>query len=123
MTQTTDLSIRQLLQKFSEKNLSPSEYWLALEDHIEAWEPTIAALYAYDPEGTRKQAAASTERWAKGAPLGALDGIPVTLKELIATKGQPVPLGTAAVELVPAAEDAPIAARMREDGAVIFAKT
>ncbi|MDL2400142.1 amidase [Rhizobium mayense] len=123
MTEATDLSIRQLLQKFSEKSLSPSEYWLALEKHIEAWEPTIAALYAYDPEEARKQAAACTERWAKGTPLGALDGIPVTLKELIATKGQPVPLGTAAVELAPAPEDAPIAARLREDGAVIFAKT
>lgn len=123
MTETTDLSIRQLLEKFSAKSLSPSEYWQALETHIAAWEPTIAALYAYDPEEARKQAAASTERWTKGAPLGPLDGIPVTLKELIATRGQPVPLGTAAVELVPAAEDAPIAARMREDGAVIFAKT
>lgn len=123
MTEPTDLSIRDLRRNFADKSLSPSEYWLALEQHIEAWEPTIAALYAYDPDDARSQAAASTERWAKGAPLGALDGIPVTLKELIATKGQPVPLGTAAVELVPAAEDAPIAARMREDGAVIFAKT
>ena len=99
MTVETDLSIRQLIQKFSEKSLSPSEYWLALETIIEAWEPTIAALYAYDPEEERKQAAASTERWTKGTPLGAMDGIPVTLKELIATKCQPVPLGTAAVEL------------------------
>ncbi len=123
MTEPTDLSIRELKRKFAEKSLSPSEYWLALERHIEAWEPTIAALYAYDPEDSRKQAAASTERWAKGGPVGALDGVPVTLKELIATKGQPVPLGTAAVELIPAAEDAPIAARMREAGAVIFAKT
>ncbi len=56
-------------------------------------------------------------------PLGPLDGVPVTLKELIATKGQPVPLGTRATELVPVAADAPVAARLREDGAVIFAKT
>ncbi len=123
MTEPTDLSIRSLRRGFSDKSLSPSEYWLVLERHIEAWEPTIAALYAYDPEDARRQATASTERWAKGAPLGLLDGIPVTLKELIATRGQPVPLGTAAVELVPAAEDAPVAARMREDGAMIFAKT
>ncbi len=123
MTEPTDLSIRELIRQFSEKSLSPSEYWLALEKHIEAWEPTIAALYAYDPEEARRMAAASTQRWAKGTPKGPLDGIPVTLKELIATRGQPVPLGTRAVELVPAAEDAPIAARMREDGAVIFAKT
>lgn len=55
--------------------------------------------------------------------MGPLDGIPVTLKELIATKGQPVPLGTRAMELKLADADAPVAARLREDGAVIFAKT
>ena len=55
--------------------------------------------------------------------LTALDGIPTTIKENIATKGTPVPLGTAARALDPAPEDAPPAARLREAGAVIFAKT
>ena len=119
----TDLTIRDLRQRFADRSLSPLEYWLALERHIEAWEPAICALYAYDPEAARKQAQASSDRWMKGGTLGPLDGIPATLKELIATKGQPVPLGTRAVELVPATEDAPAAARLREDGAVIFAKT
>jgi aspartyl-tRNA(Asn)/glutamyl-tRNA(Gln) amidotransferase subunit A len=41
----------------------------------------------------------------------------------VATKGTPIPLGTAATELTPATADAPTAARLREDGAVIFAKT
>jgi aspartyl-tRNA(Asn)/glutamyl-tRNA(Gln) amidotransferase subunit A len=85
----TDLTIRELRQRFADKSLSPLEYWLSLEDHIAAWEPSISALYLYDPESARAQAKASTERWAKGETLGALDGIPVTLKELIATKGQP----------------------------------
>ena len=49
--------------------------------------------------------------------------MPITIKENIATKGVPVPLGTAATELVPAAADAPAAARVREAGAVILAKT
>ncbi|MBW9112509.1 amidase [Rhizobium cauense] len=119
----TDLTIRELKRRFADRSLSPLEYWLALEQHIEAWEPAICALYAYDPEAARKQAHASTDRWMKGTTLGPLDGIPTTLKELIATKGQPVPLGTRATELQPATEDAPAAARLREDGAVIFAKT
>ncbi|EPF00253.1 amidase [Rhizobium grahamii] len=119
----TDLTIRELRQRFAARSLSPLEYWLALERHIEAWEPAICALYAYDPEAARQQAKASTDRWMRGATLGVLDGIPATLKELIATKGQPVPLGTRAMDLVPAAEDAPAAARLREDGAVLFAKT
>ncbi|WP_105425534.1 amidase [Neorhizobium tomejilense] len=123
MNDLLKLTIRELLDLYSARKLSPSEYWLAVEDRVAAFEPHVQALYLYDPDSARAQAAASTDRWMKGARLGPLDGIPVTLKELIATKGQPVPLGTAAVELVPAMEDAPIAARMREDGAVIFAKT
>ena len=59
----------------------------------------------------------------QGKPQGALDGVPITIKENIATKGVPVPLGTAATELVPAAADAPAAARVREAGAIILAKT
>jgi aspartyl-tRNA(Asn)/glutamyl-tRNA(Gln) amidotransferase subunit A len=52
-----------------------------------------------------------------------LDGVPVTIKDNIATKGQPVPLGAASVKLVPAPADAPPAARLREAGAIIFSKT
>jgi len=117
------LTIREILALYAAKTLSPCEYWSAVEARVEAFEPHVQALYLFNPESARQQAAASTERWMKGETLGVLDGIPVTLKELIATKGDPVPLGTAAVELVPAAEDAPAAARLREDGAVIFAKT
>ena len=123
MNDLLKLTIRQLRGLYAEKKLSPSEYWPAVEAQVEAFEPHVNALYLYDPESAQAQAAASTERWMKGETMGVLDGIPVTLKELIATKGQPVPLGTAAVELVPALVDAPIAARMKEDGAVVFAKT
>jgi aspartyl-tRNA(Asn)/glutamyl-tRNA(Gln) amidotransferase subunit A len=117
------LTIRDVLDLYAQRKLSPLEYWEAVEDRIAAFEPQVQALYLYDPDNARAQAKASTERWARGERLGLLDGIPVTIKELIATKGQPVPLGTAAVELVPASEDAPVSARLREDGAVIFAKT
>jgi len=89
---------------------------------IDACEPRLQALYAYDPDGALKAARESEARWLKGEAR-ALDGIPATIKENIATKGTPVPLGTAARSLAPAAEDAPPAARLREDGAVIYAKT
>ena len=123
MTDLIDLNTLEILSLYRGKRLSPSEYWQAVEARIDAFEPVVNALYAYDPEDARRQALASTERWQKGETLGALDGIPVSLKELIATKGHPVPLGTKAVELVPAVEDAPVAARCREDGAILYAKT
>ncbi|HEU00675.1 MAG TPA: amidase, partial [Aurantimonas coralicida] len=123
MTDLSDIPASDLLAMFRTRQTSPAEVWADIERRIAAWEPSIAALWAYDPESARADAAAATERWAKGAPKGPLDGVPVTIKELIATKGTPVPNGTAATTLVPAPEDAPPAARLREDGAIIFAKT
>lgn len=123
MTDLSDIPASDLLAMFRTRQTSPAEVWADIERRIAAWEPSIAALWAYDPESARADAAAATERWAKGAPKGPLDGVPVTIKDLIATKGTPVPNGTAATTLVPAPEDAPPAARLREDGAIIFAKT
>src|SRR6185369_11221095 len=68
-------------------------------------------------------ARASEARWLAGTPIGSLDGVPATVKENVATEGVPVPLGTAGNPLVPAIADAPAAARLRESGAVLFAKT
>jgi aspartyl-tRNA(Asn)/glutamyl-tRNA(Gln) amidotransferase subunit A len=123
MTGLSDFSAVDLLSRFKNKSLSPSEYFQWLERHVVVWEPAIQALYRYDPESARKAAETSTQRWMNGAPIGPLDGVPVTVKEIIATKGDPIPLGSAATTLAPAPEDAPASARLREDGAIIFAKT
>ena len=123
MSEIHDLSAVELLQRYRAKSLSPSEVFAAVEKHIARWEPHLKALYAYDPESARAEAKASSERWAKGAPAGPLDGVPVTVKENIASKGVPMPLGTAATKLVPYEQDSPPPARLREAGAIIFSKT
>jgi aspartyl-tRNA(Asn)/glutamyl-tRNA(Gln) amidotransferase subunit A len=112
-----------LLAAYKSKELSPVEAVDAVIAHIERWEPRLKALYAPDFGNARKAAQDSEKRWQAGRPQGALDGVPITIKENIATKGVPVPLGTAATELVPATADAPPAARVREAGAIILAKT
>jgi aspartyl-tRNA(Asn)/glutamyl-tRNA(Gln) amidotransferase subunit A len=123
VTSLHDLSAVDLLAGFRAGQFSPSEVMEDVLAHIALWEPHIKALYAFDPDGARATAKASTERWHKAEPTGALDGVPVTIKENIATKGVPVPLGAATAKLVPAPADAPPAARLREAGAVIFSKT
>ena len=123
VTSLHDLSAVDLIAGFRARQFSPSEVLENVLAHIAVWEPHIKALYAFDPEGARATAKASTERWQKGQPSGPLDGVPATIKENIATKGVPVPLGAATTKLVPAAADAPPAARLREAGAVIFSKT
>src|ERR1700694_1732215 len=123
VTSLHDLSAHDLIAGFRARQFSPSEVLEDVIAHIAVWEPHIKALYAFDPDGARATARASTERWHRGEPMGALDGVPATIKDNIATKGVAVPLGTAATKLVPATADAPPAARLREAGAVIFSKT
>ncbi|MFO1331432.1 MAG: amidase [Rubrivivax sp.] len=123
MTALHELSAAELSALYRSGEVSPVEAARAVIAHIGRWEPHLKATYAFDPEGALRQAAASEARWRRGEPLDALDGVPVTLKENIATQGVPMPLGTAATELVPMAEDAPPAARLREAGAVLVAKT
>jgi aspartyl-tRNA(Asn)/glutamyl-tRNA(Gln) amidotransferase subunit A len=123
ITSLHDLSAVDLIAGYRAKQFSPSEVLEEVIAHVAVWEPHIKALYLFDPEGARASAKASTDRWDKGEPMGTLDGVPATIKDNIATKDQPVPLGAASVKLVPSPKDAPPAARLREAGAIIFSKT
>jgi len=118
-----DLPAHALLAAYRSKTLSPVEVTQAVLAHIARWEPALHATWLLRPEAALQQARASEARWLRGEPLGLLDGVPTTIKENIATQGDPVPLGTAATVLAPAAADAPPAARLREAGALIIAKT
>ena len=117
------LSATELLLAYRARELSPLEALKDVLERVSAFEPHIHATYLLEPDRALKQARASEDRWMRRAPLGALDGVPATIKENIATRGEPVPLGTAASDLTLAARDAPPSARMREAGAIAFAKT
>jgi aspartyl-tRNA(Asn)/glutamyl-tRNA(Gln) amidotransferase subunit A len=123
VTSLHDLSAVDLLAGYRAKQFSPSEVLEEVLAHVAVWEPHIKALYLFDPDGARAVAKASTDRWQNGEPVGTLDGVPVTIKDNIATRDQPVPLGAASVKQVPSPKDAPPAARLREAGAIIFSKT
>src|SRR4030088_2301585 len=99
VTSLHDLSAVDLIAGFRARQFSPSEVLEDVLTHIAVWEPHIKALFAFDPDGARATAKASTERWHKGEPTGPLDGVPATIKDNIATKGVPVPLGAASIPL------------------------
>jgi Asp-tRNA(Asn)/Glu-tRNA(Gln) amidotransferase A subunit family amidase len=117
------LTARQLSDAYRAKQLSPVEVTRALLGRIQTWEPKLNAMYILDAEGALAQAVASETRWRNGSHLSPLDGVPITIKDIIATKGVPLPVGTAAADFTPAAEDQPPAARVREAGCVILGKT
>lgn len=118
-----ELGAQALISAYREKQLSPIEVTQAVLAHIERWEPHLRATYLLRPERALAQARASEHRWLRGEPCGPLDGVPFTLKENIATQGDPMPLGTAASDLTPAPRHAPPAARLMEAGAVLLCKT
>jgi len=104
--------------------LSPVEFTRACLARIEACEQKLNEMYRVDPDGALKAAQASEGRWRAKRPLSPLDGVPVTIKENIYTKGDPAPIGTRANDdAAPQAADAPPAARLREAGCVILGKT
>jgi len=124
MSEIHELSAARLAAFFEKRSLSPVEAAKAVLARIDAWEPKINAMYRVLGERAIEQAQASEARWRAGRPLSAIDGVPVTIKENIATQGERSPIGTRANEDVgPALADAPPAARVREAGCVILGKT
>jgi len=118
-----DLTALELSQAYRSKELSPVDVTRAVLSRIETCEPKLNAMYIIDADGALAQAAHSERRWRESSPLSQLDGVPITIKDLIATKGDPVPVGTAAADFTPAAVDHPPVARVKEAGCVIVGKT
>jgi aspartyl-tRNA(Asn)/glutamyl-tRNA(Gln) amidotransferase subunit A len=118
-----ELPAPRLVDLYRRREVSPVEVARSVLAHVERWEHHLHALFLLRPEQVLQQARASEARWLRGAPLGLIDGVPITIKDNIATRGDPTPLGTAASELLPAVDDAPPAARVREHGGMLLAKT
>ncbi len=124
MSALHELGAAEISRRFARGELSPVEIARACLARIAAWEPKLNAMYRLDPEGALAQARASEARWRAGRALSKLDGVPVTIKENIHTKGDPAPIGTRANEdAPPQAADAPAAARAREAGCTLLGKT
>ncbi len=123
MTAIHDLSASELSSAYQRRALSPVETATALFDWIDRWEPKLNAMYLLKRDEALASARESERRWRTGKPLSRIDGVPITIKENLYTKGDPAPLGTAATELAPKQQDAPPAARAREAGCMILGKT
>ena len=113
-----------LLDLYRRKSLSPVEATEALLNHAEAMQPVLNMFSIIDNDGALQAARASEERWRRGAPCGALDGVPVTVEDLMPMRGFLTRRGSRLLaEAPPDTEDAPAVARLRESGAVVLGKT
>ena len=124
MAAAHDLDAVQVAAQYASGALSPVDVAQACLERIAACETKLNAMYRIDREGSLHTARASESRWRAKQPLSPLDGVPVTIKENIYTKGDPAPIGTLAnVDAAPQPADSPPASRLREAGCVILGKT
>ncbi|HWY62580.1 MAG TPA: amidase [Rhizomicrobium sp.] len=124
MAEVWTMNAAELSASFAAKKLSPLEVARALLDRIDRLDANINAFCLIDAPTTLAQAKESEARWKKGAPLSALDGVPVAIKDLLLTRGWPTRRGSRSID--PKADwkdDAPAVARLREAGAVLLGKT
>ncbi|WP_030565539.1 amidase [Streptomyces aureocirculatus] len=123
-TQLTDLRAHELLAGYTRGDFSPLEVTRAVLDLIERVQPLVNAFVRVDAEAALGMAAASAQRWRRGEPQGLLDGVPVSVKDLLLQAGGPTLRGSRT--LSPQRtwdEDAPCVTRLRAQGAVLLGKT
>jgi aspartyl-tRNA(Asn)/glutamyl-tRNA(Gln) amidotransferase subunit A len=123
MSDLCAFSAVQLLEKYVRREQSPVEVTKAVLARIEKLNPKLNAFCFLNKEAL-KDAEASEKRWMSGQPRGLLDGVPVSIKDLLVTKGWPTMRGSKTVDAKgPWNDDAPAVARLREHGAVLLGKT
>jgi len=118
----TQYSAAELSALYRSGAASPVEATTAVLARAEVVNPRINALTLIDTEAALAAAKSSESRWRQGAPLSPLDGVPVSIKELIRVKVWPSTMGSLLTDKTPATEDAPAVARLREAGAVVYAQ-
>ncbi|MGV9794624.1 amidase [Gordonia sp. NPDC003422] len=118
------LSATELASEYRSGELSPEAVATELLDTIGAVDRGINAFCLVDPDATMADARASAARHAAGKPIGPLDGVPVSIKDLLLTKGWPTLRGSLMIEPgdMDWDVDAPAVARLREGGAVLLGK-
>ncbi|MFI6035621.1 amidase [Streptomyces sp. NPDC051315] len=125
MTDLTTMTAGRLLDGYRTGEFGPVEVArAALERAERSSRPEVNAFVRLFPDEALAQARAAQERWRRGEPSGPLDGVPVTVKDILLLRGHPTLRGSKTVD--PAGrwdEDAPSVARLREAGAVFLGKT
>ncbi len=128
MADLTQHTAEQLLALYREGAASPVEVTRQVLQRIAKLNPVLNAFCLVDEEAALKSAGVSEQRWQahrhNGSAVGALEGVPASIKDLLLTRGWPTLRGSRTVNPQQNWDvDAPVTARLREAGAVLLGKT
>jgi len=128
MADLTQCTAIQLLGLYRSGEASPAEATQAVLQRIARLNPLLNAFCWVDEAAAMASARQSEARWQayrrRGAGVLPLDGVPMSIKDLILTQGWPTLRGSKTVNPdQPWDVDAPVTARLRQAGAVLLGKT
>ena len=119
-----DCTATELLDLYRTGAASPVEATQDVLARIGEIDSVLNAFCIVDAERALDNAKASEARWRSSAPQDILDGVPVSIKDIIFTRGWPTLRGSRTIDpSQPWDVDAPVTARLREAGAVLIGKT
>ena len=119
-----EYSATELMALYAARQASPVEATQAVLDRIAEFNPLLKAFCHVAADDALAAARLSESRWHRSEPCGPLDGVPVSIKDLILARGWPTLRGSRTVDRQqPWDVDAPVTARLREAGAVLLGKT
>jgi aspartyl-tRNA(Asn)/glutamyl-tRNA(Gln) amidotransferase subunit A len=113
----------ELVSAYLSRELSPVEVLRETLDRVEELNQTFGVFITLSPEVALKQALASERRYAARAPASAVDGLPLTVKDIVATRGIRTTYGSLIWRDNVPDTDAPIVERLASAGTVLLGKT
>lgn len=124
MTELTELTAVRLVEGYRKGEFSPVDVVQAALRRAEEVQPAVNAFVRVEADEALAQARESAGRWQRGEPAGLVDGVPVSVKDILLMRGGPTLKGSKTIS--PEGrwdEDAPSVARLREHGAVFVGRT
>jgi len=119
----TDLSAADAADRLASGDVSSRELTQAHLDRIAAHDESLHAFLHVDPEGALTSADEIDRRRSAGEALGPLAGVPIAVKDLLCTVGQPTTCGSRILEGWVPPYDATVVRRLKEAGLPILGKT
>jgi aspartyl-tRNA(Asn)/glutamyl-tRNA(Gln) amidotransferase subunit A len=105
------------------KRVSPVEVLNAVLARIEQLNPKLNAYCLVTADAARQEAQAAEQAVMRGETLGPLHGVPVSIKDLVMTRGVRTMRGSKLYAHDVPTDDAPVVERLKAAGAIILGKT
>jgi Asp-tRNA(Asn)/Glu-tRNA(Gln) amidotransferase A subunit family amidase len=116
-------TLAEITQEIRSRNVSPVEIVELHLKHIETLQPRLNAFVHLDAEGARARARVAESSVLRGAQLGPLHGVPLSIKSCIDVAGWPCPAGSLLRKDYVPKQDAPLVVRLKAAGAILLGNT